>query len=512
LPFLLLALLLGCGGEKQTRITPPVILGAIEGQVLGAGAPVPATISLRSVRESDQPRGSETEAEVETDSLGRYHVDLPPGRYFLSVRTESGASAPYVRDGVLRIGDPDTVVVGAEVVTADFVGGALTIRVETPPELEGLTLGCFLDGEVYAGASAEGACTDGVAEFRFPWLLPQGYTAWLDRIPFAGELWLPGTRRMEDATEITVEPGALATAAGRIGRPARISGTVRGSWQALHAGTPSVSAFVSAPRYSSGFDRLASTEVGANGEFSLEVLAPESVRVAVGFAGAVWIGGPDFAGASVFVVQPGDEVSGLSVTESGLLCELSSSGMPLSGGASLQVFDSEGRLAASASTQTGTSLVPIPGLVAGTYSLRVEHQLGRATWAAQWFDEQPSRNRATPITVTGEGEVVPIRIELRRGGAIRGTVLHLDGKAASADILVVAPGSNTWQRAGESDAATGAYEITGLEDGEYRIGSMWSHEFPAGVSWYPGTPDQGSAAVIAIKDGAEVDGIEWRVP
>lgn len=126
--------------------------------------------------------------------------------------------------------------------------------------------------------------------------------------------------------------------------------------------------------------------------------------------------------------------------------------------------------------------IDIPNSATGVYSLTVapgqykiefEPYIIGSNYAIEWFDNQPDFTSATPVNVA-EGAVTPnINAALDIGGRITGIMTAQENSAPLKDVRVKAYLYDTCEdpvevRAANTDAS-GAYTITGLFTGVYRI-------------------------------------------
>lgn len=458
--------------------------------------------------------------EDETDAGGRFRIDVPPGRYTLEVSKAYDTPGPFFRfrysaDGLAsRYTDADTFEVRREPVEKVMAGGALDLLVHMPESLEGVTLYCEISGLTGAATGytsrANASVAAGAVRYRFP-LLPAGtYAARLGGAAMQ-EIWLPGVLDQQAARKIQVYTGIPAAVEVTLPPAAWISGSITGSWQAIGY-TPDVIALDAPREFGRGY--VAQARVGRDGRFSLCFFALAPVRLLVDYGETErWIGGNDFASARVFDLAPDREFPDVSLRDSGILCRLEGDGLGPETIARFKLFDEHGTIVADRH-HMGGDLAAIVGLKDGVYFLRVEHVNGGSTWAPQWFDRKPSLAEASPITLTGQGEMVTVTVRLQEGGRIRGQIRDRSGALVQATIVSVPLDGPDGARAfASSDPSTGEFTVAGLEDGEYRIGVARYYNNPqTPLWWYPGTSDPSSARVISIQDHGEVAGLNWRLP
>lgn len=419
----------GCTKDRAAEPTCPTSpWGSIGGLVLGGGVPVSARVTAMGQRTDSLGRVSDTTVEGATDANGRFLIGLPPGRYTLLVTLPEGVSGSsrqfmYTRGGpVAGYGGGDTIQVNQQPVELLLAGGSLNLGIRTSPSLEGVTLDCEFRRQPETPAAyttrVSATVTGGEVRFRVP-LLPTGtYTARLRGSP-AQNIWLPGTLSEASAGRIEVTTSEPAVAEMVLPRPARISGSITGSWQTLET-RPGVAVW-DASSETAGQPGAYAT-VGRDGRFSLYqfVIAPVCLRVK--FQSAVrWVGGDDFYSARVFNLVPGGDITDISLRESGIICRLEGPGVTPETRAWVKVVDAGGTIIADQSHMSG-DVVSISGLSRGVFFLRVEPRDGWSLWAPQWFDQKPNLAEASPIVLTGEGEVSTVTVRVHQGGRIRGGV------------------------------------------------------------------------------------------
>jgi hypothetical protein len=491
-----------CDRERTT--CPGACQGRIEGRVLGGGSPVAARVYARARFDGV----TSVDASTHTDSEGRYALSLPSGRFFVEVEPDdervsiypSGGGITFHRDQV------DSVDVPAGPVELDFIGGSLSIDLGTPPTVEGSRIACELDGawgEVDDPRDDEDA-DGGHAVFRFSLLPPGDYIARI--VDYPTQIWLPHGGR-DSADTLTVETGRETSYAGRLSTPARILGSVRGSWQALDVDPPWVSAFIAEG------ERVAAVGVGDSGEFALDLFGfgPVRLRVGVGNSPDRWVGGADFAHATVFEVDSAGTISGVSVVESGILAALEGPPPDQTRYCQVSLWDGDGR--SLLEDRFGFSgPLRICNLRPGAYRLRiVPHDEGE-DWFPQYYDGADSLAAATPIVITSEGEVAPVTLHLAMGGRIAGRVLHADGTPVPGARIFYSPAADSSRTTADGAsvvyAPIGGFTIHRLHTGAYKIGARLG---ASPITWYPGVAEWDSAGAIEVVEGSETAGMEWRL-
>lgn len=486
---LVLGLLLGlsCDDPAPTPMEPQFQVGALEGYVHAGGAPVDGEVAARLM---DFP-GSVV-ARTQIDSTGWYRLELPADSYRIQIHSLGDVYLAPDPSGVVRV--------DARVQRHDFIYGKLTVRLTAPGIPEALSVRCKLE-------CADGSChlsewesvRDGRLEYDFRLVSPGAYRIGLEQNSRAS-IWLPDASDPDGAEVVTIPADRPFIYEGSLDQHASISGSVHGSWEELAFGRPTVTA-VSLDSTDVGF-----ADVTLDGTFLVHVLVARSVRLRVDFFGVPqWVGGDTFDAATVFALQPGQHVEGVSVVESGIQCELTYSGGEPVTGAGLIVRDESGRtLAVNPSSRNP---VFIPNLRPGRYFVYTygSCQFDGQTWATQWYEDAESYETATPIDLP-PGQLVPISISLVEGASIEGTLVKPDGQPTGGPIWVTGP--EGIQLCGRYTYQDGAFALHGFGNGDYYIATRFLDE----TWWYPGTLRFELAEPIKIRDRASVRGVELRLP
>jgi hypothetical protein len=499
-PLALLLIAFGCDQDETS--CPQVCQGRIEGYVLGGEGPVRSRVGAYAFE------GENVKVAVmgDTDSTGRYELSVPRGEFVLVAETyDSCVDVMHSDNGItLEQLEADTITVGETPVRVDLLGGGLTLVVDLPPAADDDYVVCYVESRSDFGheVTCQTSHDDGHWVFEYP-LLPAGaYATWVrfsDR-----EYWFPhGDHASAGAIEVLA--GQTTTRAIRIPSPGYILGSVLGSWQAID-GAPFVTAFRTEG------DELAGTRVDATGAFSLEIFSPGLVRLRVdGNGPPLWVGGEDFAHATVFEVDSAETISGVSVVESGILCQLEGPPEEELDYCAVSLWDGDGTLLLEDRALYGNP-VPICNLTPGSYRLKTAPHYGSQHWLPQFYDGADSLSAATSIVISTEGEVVPVALHLRISGWITGRVFRSDGAGAGRASVFISPADDISQISIATQSHefgdVGAFTIPHLRTGDYRVGARIGSAL---ATWYPGTADWDSAGVIHVVEGSEVSGIEWQL-
>ena len=494
-------LALSCDECTSPPDCPPEALGIVQGFVLGGGVPVITNVYLVPV----EPEQAENEFGTRADSTGGYSFTVPAGRYLLRLPW----NCYYAHDGLVEGSESaDTLVIAGPAQRIDLAGGAVRLQIAVPSVLEawdirasiGVRSGSRLTGTYSDYTSDSGA----VREFHFPFVRAGTYVMQVD-LGDGPALWLPPTLNPEYAGTIQVGTAATTTFTTALPEPAWISGEITGSWQQF----PHMSPIIVVLNPDSTL--LHEVDLYSTPAYRLILPAPTSVKLGVSMSDRVqWIGGDDFSSATLFAPEPGEEITGASLEESGIACILEGPGPIAWHGAEFQLFYPDGR--------------PLPGsfgdyanpaffsnLRPGTYFLYITRNGWGQPWHPQWYDGADSLAAATPITIAAPGEVVEITAHLREGGRISGRVTRSGEPAGGVWISVrLTDGTLSESHVARTNAGDGAFELVGLSDGGYRVGAR--NPSNTATYWYPGTYDPASAETILIENHNAVADIEWRIP
>ncbi len=482
-----LSLTPSCEEDPPTLPCPPGRVGALEGYLLAGGVPTVAEIGARC---ADGPSIGEVRFRTISDSTGWYRLEMPEGPYRIEADPCRCTTYP-VRD---------TIHVWPRVRRFDILQGRVTVRLRFPVELAGNRVWVTLNDDRVSGFIGE----DGAASFFFPLVAPGTYPI---RIQLPGayqSVYLPGTLDPDAALRIVVPVDHPIVYEDNLESCAIISGSLVGSWQGLEVGRPIVKAFAA-----SDSSHIGTGNVDESGDFLLVVLQAQSVKLLSEITRIKrWFGGNDFETATAFELNPGDQLSDVSMSEGGIICTLEGAASPSELDARIIVRDEDGH---TWSTGTFGSRAVICNLHAGLHYIRVDSWCSyrHPGWANQWYDGASTLAEATPVEVV-EGQAVSITFHLTEGAKIDGLLLKADGTPAA-----------WWTEAGlfdqdfeptcswKSVGETGSFEFTGLGDGDYYL----AVRMDAVLNWwYPGTENPDSAQAFSIRDRVSVTGVTWRLP
>lgn len=480
-------------------------------------------------------------APIEAD--GSYSLTVPFGSYALAIGMSDGATGYsgvlYVRSGN-RWGPgysaPDTLVLDAEqpvLALEDLALGSLEVTLSVPEGLEGSGVALLPEhaalvqgGPYWHWPYLLAEVAGGVAHFEIPAFLPGvcRLRFSVDSGSYSQYFYYPGTLDREEADSLRVEARAVTRCSMDLSAlSARLSGSVRGSWQLLDRRRPRVTLVT--------IDSIlvASEGCSANGEFDLGMLCPEPVKLLLDIDGIQrWVGGVSFAQAEVFDLAPGSDLTFGELTENGLFVHLDLPD-PLTESALRLVFHDAASLAPVLTTpvQTrGDARLVCSNLPAGTYRIRIDNPYLASPAVSQWFDRAGDIESATVVTIPDGGQVAEIWATLEPGGELAGDVA-VPGGDPYPSVVVYITDAQTGAcvgRTGDMRPGRGVpranpypYRARGLAAGAYKIGAVtqgddYCEDPPPETFWFPGTPDWEAAGTIVLADQAVVTGIDFSLP
>ncbi len=534
----LIAIISGCENTADP-FHPVVPAGSIQGQVNTGGLPVEAVIVAKRIMEDVR---STSAFETSPAEDGHYSVDVPAGRYIISVQINRGQYYFYTASGLSYGQLPaDTLMVDAYVspVEIDFDLGGMALTVDLSDQLDGETGTAILHlrdavdtgyGQSYVDYGST-EIEDGHLDIQIPGILPGEYQVEIvlgSRIykcgnhpPYDGEhFWMPDTRDQSNSPWYEILADSVLTLSSEVAtEPARIEGRITGAWQEMGlASGPDLSIFSPDSAKVIGGRR-----VEDDGSFAIDLYIPGPVKLQVTQNGIrQWIGGPTFDQATVYTLQAGQTISDIELVQSGIHFFVDAPILPVRE-ADFYFYDPTD-LTLIATARTSISLkshIGFPNLWPGDYLIYItplEYRLGSSSWKPQWFDRATEAEQAQMISIASVGEIVPVDLTLELGGVISGIVEQGDEPAQQYYVLITpADETNCW-----------AYDITylpsreftfhGLPDGDYKVGALsygqgWNYTSvpETGVVWYPATSDWDSAGILEIRDATEFTNVDIDV-
>jgi len=532
-PLLLLAFVLAfvsCD-KDDPACRPEVPAGRIYGQIRSGGIPMQGVVQAKRLPEGNH---LESSFEVEADDSGFYSVDLPAGRYILTLRVGGSYQAAYDYAAAgLNYGQstPDTLVIGDEMAARkiDFLFGGLSLNLNMGLQLDGERGEVHLHARTLppsqewrthvhmGGAEIE----NGHLNVLIPGILPDDYRVelllgirhYLCDCAYDGEhVWYPGVQDSTDSPWIEIGPDSSTALAMELSaQPARIEGIVSGAWLDFpDAGEPEVSVYTVDAKTIIG-PRIVDT----NGRFGLDVHLPCPVKLRVTQDGmAQWIGGPAFDDATVYDLEMGETISGIELRQCGIrfVGEIPNSDFAF---LRIEFHDPVDHRLLSACHSNIAPSTPrfVSNLWPGRFLMYVGYDPpGRTRWAPQWYDQAFSPADAEVILISSPGDVVDLPLVLKPGGVLRGMA-----QAGDDCYVIVTPADD--QKPWGYDYAWSPefnFEVLGLPDGEYKIGAYlmqaaddwdWPDVPSASMRWYPGESTWEEAETVTILDAGTVEGI-----
>ncbi|HST38925.1 MAG TPA: carboxypeptidase regulatory-like domain-containing protein, partial [Conexibacter sp.] len=468
---------------------------------------------------------------AEADADGRYRVNgLATGSYRVSASAGVGDNyvAEYYDDApTFEQADPVAAVAGEEQPGIDFAlrpGGRVAGHVADAETGEGLgDISVYVtaeDGATAYGSSDEDGdyVVNGVASGR------QTVGFHPSEFPHQSHRpqWYDGKSDVEQADPISVTEGQLTSGIDAALDPAgRITGTVTGRAGQPLAGVR-VELYEAGRSWSSGAVRT-----DENGRYRVTGLEPGSYRL--GFRDPSGVHRDEYhddaatlAAATAITLGDGELVDGIDA-------RLETSGRitgrvtAADGGAGIRgvvVLVYAGSGVYLGSTTTGADgRYTATGLMGGTYRLNFLAGMDApepppspggspdptgpdvADYASEWFDDQPSIETATAITVTAGEETPDIDAQLAQGGSIEGRIAE-DGSGTPLPGIIVAAyaADGSWTASTSSDPS-GRYTLRGLPSGSYRL-RYWANDGGPHVSeYYDDAATVDDATLVTVATG-----------
>lgn len=494
----------GCGDDDASPCYPGAS-GTISGRILSGGEPTRVRVGALQVQPGGSSSGQVAYIQTVCDSSGAYRLDVPAGRYIL--RMDGFACDAFYAHGILvRESKAETLEIepGGSIV-ADLQSGSLRVDITAPAELEGSRVSMRLvrDGDGCSAGTSSGDVSNGHATFIFQRLLPGTY-----RVSFSSagsawfEAWLPGTTFAEEADTIVISSGRARTHESALPSPAVLRGRVTGSWQELGQSAPQIVLVATDEARSLGHTGVNP----ADGSFEFHLYAHARFLLDVDIVGFPrWYGGTSRQTATPIEIEPGHEFE-LNLTESGIAGWLN---QDVSGSAAeVWIYDADGNARGHDDATGSGGFFRISNLTEGTYILKIQKT---ANWIEQWYDRADSAQAATPIHVTGEGEVVWMNLNLEDGGRIEGRVMRQDGAPAyGVRLNLIDPQTSAVVSTSLSDGEDGAFTFRALPDGDYILAA---HPGEAQTSiYYPGVTESWQATVLSVRDHATITNVFFDLP
>jgi 5-hydroxyisourate hydrolase-like protein (transthyretin family) len=141
----------------------------------------------------------------------------------------------------------------------------------------------------------------------------------------------------------------------------------------------------------------------------------------------------------------------------------------------------------------------IEGLASDAYQVEFTRH---PPYASQFYNEQPTRHTANPVSVTAEHTTSDINARLVEGGKITGTVTDSGGRALGGIGVCAQVGEFEFEGCSWTDQE-GRYTIEGLVSGEYRVsfGDLASERLPFTRQFYKDQPSFKTANPVSVTIG-----------
>jgi|GEM_PF-3165348 len=526
--------LLGCE-DDPALCRPEVPAGRFEGHVNAGRLGLEMSVVATRV-ESDGAKMAVFR--TPTDYFGHYTLDVPAGRYTLELQHESTFRYDYSAAG-LGYGrtPPDTLDIGPAhpFHEINFALGCLDLAIDGLNALDGEVVEVTLHRRNLAPDQGPSSLSDSGREFlqdgraliRIPGVLPGDYQVEVTLHPpnprfdyvWDGEsFWLPDTHVQAEAQWVTVGPNELVELPSPLfGEPARLAGRVHGAWLDLNFSTPPILSLIS-PDSSVIIRRRGLDDAG---RFEMDLFMPGPMKLMFRQQGLdQWYGGTDFDSATLLTPVAGQALTDLDLVQCGLSLEFDPSG-PNFGEGSLSFYDPvDLRLLGTARAGGWEHPAPVvTNLWPGEFLVYFHEPYGfygDPNWIPQWYDGADTPGEAQVITLESPGQILDLTVTLGRGGTLSGSV---DWGTVVSDALVVTlttAGDSTSSRTDFLFDFDTEFTVGGLLDGDYKLGAhplyiraIGGPLYPQSTVWYPGTSDWSEAAVIEIRDGGTVSGLDF---
>jgi len=515
--------LLGAACGRGTIECPLEAVGArVVGRVTTGGLEVSGRITATPVDRSGR-------IETEPAADGTYQLDLPAGDYYFELRVDGIGETYVYSDGGPRSGFQlrDTVSVreGAAPLVLDWPLGGVRIDVGVPVRYEGqdvrLNLRRVRDDTPDAVIAVVTEVEGGRLRLDLPGVRPglvmfeAGFGQGFSGYEAEQHVWWPGVADSTDSPPFPVAVDSLTSIRGDLDlSPTRIHGILGGAWRGLGLVSGPTLAFFAADSTLIQ-DRI---YVFPDGAYSLDLLLPRPFKVLASYGSAdVWFGGDGFETATLFTPPSGGEMTLPTVSPGALRFDLGLDA-PDPGGVQVEVHRAaDGALLGEAFMVAAHPYRILPLIAPGEYLLRLRPDTwgwGTTTWRPQWYDRAVDMDEALLVAVPASGDLVTLDLTLEAGGEMSGVVvLSEDEPFVHGRILVTAAddsaalyGRNIWN-------GLSAFTISGLPDGDYRLGCIWSLTYDVEAEedtlWYPAVRDWDQAQVLEIREAGVLAGLDF---
>lgn len=458
---------------------------------------------------------------ADTDSSGNFSMNrLPAGSYSLHVDapSNSGYLSQWYSGKIARVqSDPITLTAGQAVGGKNFVlsrtasiSGTVKGAGSTPSILSGVMVSLVNPS---AGYIVTSVYTDSSGNYAFNSVSAGTYT--LDFQPQVNraftEQWWGAKSDLATATTFDVTTGQVITARNAtLALGGAISGTVSSSTApALPIAGVSVAAYTVADVWAG------SATTAADGTYTVSGLQAGSYKLQ--FTPAYHTNYlPQFFGATTFDAATAVSVTG-NVTATGKNVSLRAgatvSGVVTVAGAAptatwslVEAYDPNGIYEASTQTDA-TGSYSLVGLTPGFVKL----EFSAGGFVTKYSTNRASLGTADKIAVSSGKTVTGANANLLPAGSISGIVTNSDGTVGNASYPYGYATASVYTTAGgyvasaQVDSATGAFTVSGLLDGSYRLQVSTSEGSDAG-QWYGNKPTLQASTAIVVAAGQAITG------
>ena len=436
-----------------------------------------------------------------TDFDGRYELTgLGTGRYRVRAKSDDGRYAREYYDGKVSWEYAAVITIrGREEVTGvDFtLGAAATITGRVTDQGTGFPVSNIqIDANLVDGSFGAGGRTDFDGRYALRGLVEGRYRVGVnpEDTGYVGEYY-NDKLDWDDADFVTVGEGAeVANVDFGLSRGATITGTVIDG----ETGQPIFDLEIRVI-YDGGDVCCAVSNF--NGEYAVSGVPEGAVDVEVG--GQAYVGqkreiiidGPQEVRGFNFTLFTGATISGRVFD--------AESGGPLAGAwIDAQLDGGGGGFGTGADEEGRYALQALPP---GRYIIQAE--LRSEGYAATYFNDKPSYDRADVIDIAGREDVTDVHFGLSIGGTISGTVLDVATGIPVVGVEISASHEETGAWSGTRTDSDGRYVLRGLGAGEYRI--QFGPEQGYLVQYFRNQPIWDDADLAVVRDREDVDGINF---
>lgn len=528
---ILLGSLAGCD-QIGNPTAPAVPGGRIAGRVT-AGGPIPTGRIEVSV--ADPPQGTEWRIRSDLDQEGRFSCDVPPGKYWVRLSLPWGGGSYYLSpDGHLSSSyAADTLVVDSFHDTShlDVHMSSLVVNLEFPLEDmadDRARVQLYPDrssGEdnplFFSYSSGRVDMAEHSGTVSLVGIPPARYRIMMEirRDQYSSEtLWMPGVTDSADAPFYEIPVDSQLTCSFTQQTPsAHLAGTIGGGWLDLGG------SFL--PRMTLvGLDSTSILDVplGDDGSFECDLIWPQPVKIRVEQGDITqFVGGPSFADATVYDLDPGQSATGIDLETASILLEPTES---LQGALSflpgeIEIYDPEtmSLIAHADPVETFGNNFLLPNLWPGEFLLHLttgSNDHGHASWVDQWYEESLDAEHARRVVIGEPGELLHLPWKILLGGTMSGVVTTSYPDEYLVITVEKAADGETWASNWLNSGSTSRpFTFLGIPDGDYRVRAGWTRWDPEGPinieSWYPGTAGRDSAAIITIENANTVENLDF---